>query len=152
MRLGGLLPALLLCVSSAGLSEAFFGPNTIIHTANGVAHIFRTELALTPEDQAQGLMYRDHLADDQGMLFLFPRTKKASFWMRNTLIPLDLIFVKRSGEIANIIVNAEPMKDQSLPSKGRVIAVFEVRGGLTTDLGIKAGDMLRHPKLGNMDQ
>lgn len=141
--LGAALAGLLGSAAEQTVSEH----KTVVETADGSRFEFTTELALTPEDQALGLMYREHFADDRAMLFPFPRSRRASFWMRNVPIPLDIIFIRRNGKIANIAGNAEPMTDSARLSKGKVIAVLEVRGGLTEELGIKAGDQVFHPDL-----
>ena len=87
-----------------------------------------------------GLMYRNRLAPDRGMIFPFDPPRDASFWMRNTLIPLDMIFVRADGSIANIAVNTVPYSEESVRSEGRVAAVLEIAGGRTAELGIKPGD------------
>ena len=120
--------------------------------AGGESIPFRVELALTREAQARSLMFREHLDDDVGMLFVFDETRQASFWMRNTLIPLDLIFVRENGKIANIIHSAEPETETLRLSKGRVRAVFEIAGGRAKALGIKAGDLIEHPLLGTVQK
>ena len=121
--------------SSAGLEQV---PLTI--TSNGQKHRFTVEVASTPEQQAMGLMYRNRLAPDRGMIFPFDPPRDASFWMRNTLIPLDMIFVRADGSIANIAVNTVPYSEESVRSEGRVAAVLEIAGGRTAELGIKPGD------------
>jgi len=120
----------------------------VITTTAGRQHSFVVELALTAAEQSQGLMYRDEMADDKGMLFPYRRPDYLSFWMRNTRIPLDIIFVTSSGRIANIIT-ADPMTDTPRRSKGRAIAVLELRGGLAAELGIAPGDRVTHPLIGN---
>ena len=101
---------------------------------------FAVELADTPEQQARGLMFRTELADDKGMLFPFPRERVASFWMKNTVIPLDLIFVRRGGTIESIAADAIPYDTSPHASGEPVIAVLELRGGLAAEKGIEAGD------------
>lgn len=119
-----------------------------IETRGGALHSFSVELALTPEEQRQGLMYRRELAEDAGMLFFYPACARAAFWMKNTYIPLDMIFVAADGRIVRIARMTEPetldIHDSGLPVNG----VFEVNGGLTERLGIKEGDFLRHPWFG----
>lgn len=102
------------------------------------------ELALTPAQQARGLMYRTEMADNQGMLFVFPREAPRSFWMKNTLIPLDMIFIKRNGLIHHIHKNAIPYDLTPVSSEGDAYAVLEINGGLSERLGIKAGDHIKH--------
>lgn len=120
-----------------------------IVTASGTSVSFVTELALTPDEQAAGMMFRTELPGDRGMLFVFPTARRASFWMKNTLIPLDLIFIRRNGRIANIIASAAPETLTARASRGRVVAVFEIAGGRAAELGIKAGDQVLHPLLGS---
>ena len=124
-----------LAQSPAGLEQV---PLTI--TSGGREHRFTVEIAKTPEEQAMGLMYRNALAPDRGMIFPFDPPRPASFWMRNTLIPLDMIFVRADGSIANIAANTVPMSEEPVTSDGPVAAVFEIAGGRATELGIKPGD------------
>lgn len=118
-----------------------------IITAQGVEHQFDVELALTPGEQARGLMFRTELAADKGMLFVFPEPKRASFWMRNTLIPLDMLFVRQNGRIANILEQVPPETETPRRSVGRVKAVLELAGGRAAELGIFAGDMVIFPEM-----
>lgn len=87
-----------------------------------------------------GLMYRNALSPDRGMIFPFEQPRQASFWMRNTLIPLDMIFIRADGTIANIAANTVPMSEVPVLSEGNVAAVLEIAGGRSAELGIKAGD------------
>lgn len=121
--------------------------DVIIRTASGNKFTFVSEMALSPEQQAQGMMFRTEMGANEGMLFVFPTPKRASFWMRNTLVSLDIIFVRANGRIANIIT-AEPETDTSRRSVGRVKAVLEIPGGRAAELGIKAGDLLVHSAFG----
>lgn len=119
-----------------------------VETSDGATHHFSVELALTDQARARGLMFRTELAPDKGMLFVFPNSALRSFWMRNTLIPLDIIFIQQNGRIANIVANAEPKTDTPRQSKGRAVAVLELAGGRAAALGIGPGDLVRHPLLG----
>ena len=103
--------------------------------------VFKSELANTPESQAKGLMFRTELGDDEGMLFPSETPAVRSFWMKNTPIALDIIFIGPDRRITNI-ETAVPYSLDSVPSNGDVIAVFEIRGGLATELGIEAGDQV----------
>jgi uncharacterized protein len=105
-------------------------------------HSFTTEIAATGREQAMGLMFRKSLADDAAMIFPFARPRQASFWMKNTLIPLDIIFVRSDGSIESIAQNTVPYSEDPVASGEEVAAVLEVRGGLTRELGIKAGDVV----------
>lgn len=102
--------------------------------------VFRSEVARTAPEQAKGLMFRTALADDEAMIFLRDPPDRAAFWMRNTVIALDIIFVGRDHKIMNIAANAVPYDETPLPAAGPTLAVFEINGGLAAKLGIKPGD------------
>ena len=108
-------------------------------------HIFAVELALTPEQQAQGLMYRKELPEGQGMLFDFKRDQEATFWMKNTYVPLDMIFIRADGRIHRIAANTVPLSEALVSSGGPVRAVLEVVAGTAKKLGIAPGDRVAHP-------
>lgn len=108
--------------------------------SHGKKHPFTVEVARTLEQQAQGLMFRSALDPDRGMIFPFETARQASFWMKNTLIPLDLIFIRTDGSIANIAVNAVPLSLEPIYSDGDVEAVLEIAGGRAAELGVQAGD------------
>lgn len=127
---------------SAKPPAAVFEPLDIV-TAKGPVHL-RVEVADDEAEREQGLMFRTHLDDDQGMLFDFHTPQQVAFWMRNTLIPLDMIFIRADGTIANIEANTEPYSETPIPSDGPVLGVLEIGGGLTQELGIKAGDKVVH--------
>ncbi len=101
---------------------------------------FRVELALTSEEQARGLMFRTAMAQDEGMIFPMNPPRNAAFWMKNTVIPLDIIFIGVDGRISNIAANAEPYSEMPLPSEGMVKGVLELSGGRAAELGIVPGD------------
>lgn len=143
-----LAPLVLLICFSAHLWAAD-DPHVEVHTASGAVHQFQVELALDNASRQRGLMFRRELAPDRGMLFVFPDVQHRSFWMKNTFIPLDIIFIKKNGQIANIVANAEPETLKGRHSKGRAMAVLEIPGGRAAELGIAAGDTVRHPLLGN---
>ena len=109
-------------------------------TSDARTHRFTVEVARTVEEQATGLMNRSSLAPDRGMIFPFETPRQASFWMKNTLIPLDIIFVRGDGSIANIEANTVPLSLQPVTSDGPVMAVLEIAGGRSAELGITAGD------------
>ena len=122
--------------SPAGLEQV---PLTVT-TAAGARHRFTVEVARTVEEQAQGLMNRSALAPDRGMIFPLEPPRTASFWMKNTLIPLDIIFVRTDGTIANIAENTVPLSLDPVLSTEPVGAVLELAGGRSAELGLKAGD------------
>jgi uncharacterized membrane protein (UPF0127 family) len=110
-----------------------------IQSASGT-HRFTVEVAETPEQQAQGLMNRQSLGPDRGMIFPRNPPGDASFWMKNTLIPLDIIFIRADGTIARIAENTVPLSLDPVPSLEPVVAVLEIPGGRSAELGVKAGD------------
>ncbi len=118
-----------------------------IQTAGKSPLHFMVQLAQTPEQQEVGLMWRKQLPPKEGMLFVFDQPKQATFWMENTLISLDLIFISADGTIANIARNAKPKSRDLIPSKGRVIAVLEIAGGRAKALGILPGQRVCHAAL-----
>ena len=117
-----------------------------IHSAGGDHH-FNIEVVDTAASRAQGLMYRQELADDAGMLFDFLGEQQVSFWMRNTFIPLDMLFITADGVVKNIHVNARPHDPTGIPSDGPVQFVLEIPGGRSVELGIEAGDTVTHPRI-----
>ena len=106
---------------------------------NGKEHRFRVEVAKTEAEQAQGLMFRTEMGPDEGMLFPTERPQARSFWMKNTVIPLDLIFIGPDGLVTNIAANAVPYSLEPIPSSGPAIAVLELNGGRAAELGITPG-------------
>lgn len=124
--------------SSAGLRQI-----TLCITSGTKVRAFTVEVASTSHEQAQGLMFRTGLADNAGMIFPFREPRVASFWMKNTVIPLDIIFVRSNGTIESITQNAVPYSTDPLQAGEPVTAVLELRGGLTAELGIRPGDGVR---------
>lgn len=123
----------------------------IIKTADGTEHNFTVELADTPMKVIQGLMFRKELDNDKGMLFIFPRSRERKFWMRNTYIPLDIIYVNSDGKIHHIHHKAVPFDETPLPSNGPVQFVLEIPAGQALERGIKSGDVIYHWIFGNAD-
>ena len=121
--------------SAAGLEQV---PLTV--QSRSGAHRFTVEVARTPEQQAMGLMHRQSLAPDRGMLFPYDPPQNASFWMKNTLIPLDIIFIREDGTVARVAENTVPLSLDPIPSLEPVTAVLEIAGGRAAELGIQAGD------------
>ena len=115
-----------------------------VETAAGVKHIFNVEVVKEVKARDRGLMFRQSLPDDGGMLFDYDPPQAISFWMKNTYIPLDIIFIDAKGEILNIAAETTPLSLQPLPSTGAARGVLEVKGGTCARLGIKAGDHVRY--------
>ena len=112
---------------------------------------FTVEIADTPETQARGLMFRDSLPRGAGMIFLYDRPQRASFWMRNTYIPLDMIFVDDTGTVTRVHHEAVPLDETPIDGGAGVLAVLEINGGLARRFGIEPGTELRHPRLPQSD-
>jgi uncharacterized membrane protein (UPF0127 family) len=105
---------------------------------------FSVEIAVNDEERAKGLMFRKELPEGQGMLFDFKRDEAVSMWMRNTYVPLDMIFIQRDGRILRIAEHTEPLSERIIPSGGPVRAVLEVVAGTARKLGIAPGDRVAH--------
>lgn len=116
---------------------------------DGTRHHFKVELALTPQQQAHGLMNRTEMAQDAGMLFFFGDEQIRSFWMKNTLIPLDMVFIRRDGSVVNIHDSATPNDLTSVSSTAPAAAVLELNGGVAKKLGITQGAKVHHLLFGN---
>lgn len=109
---------------------------------------FTVELADTPQERARGLMNRESLPASHGMLFVYEKPQRASFWMKNTLIPLDMIFMDRKGRVTRIHENAVPLDQTAIFGGADVFAVLEINGGLSGRIGIDVGSVVRHPAFG----
>ena len=110
---------------------------------NGQA-AFNIEVVDSSESRAKGLMFRESMARFSGMLFIYDAPQRVSFWMRNTLIPLDMIFMDQTGLVTRVHDNAVPLDETSIFGGDQVFAVFEINGGMAQRLGIKAGAMMQH--------
>ena len=131
---GGASDAPALERSEAGLEQV----HVTIKSATGT-HRFIAEVARSPEEQQRGMMFRESVAPDRGMIFPYDPPQDTAFWMENTLIPLDMIFIRADGTIARI-ATATPLSQELVPSGEPVAAVLEIAGGRSAQLGIKAGD------------
>jgi uncharacterized membrane protein (UPF0127 family) len=140
------LTFVLVAVGPAIAGEGQFEKLTIV-TASGPKD-FSVEVMRTDAEHEKGLMYRRYLAPDRGMLFEFKAEQQVAFWMKNTYLPLDMLFIARDGHIVNIVQNAEPLSEDVIPSEGKVIGVLEVNGGTAARLGVKVGDTVQHPLFG----
>ncbi len=115
-----------------------------IVTATG-AHDFEVEIARDDASRSRGLMDRRFMPANHGMLFEFEHEAPEAFWMKDTYIPLDMIFISRAGVVTNIAANAEPLSERTIPSGPPCIAVLELNGGAAARIGLKVGDKVRHP-------
>lgn len=114
-----------------------------IHTAQA-AHVIDIEIADTSQEKALGLMYRTSLPEKSGMLFVYESPQEITMWMRNTYIPLDMIFIRADGIVHRIEARTEPFSEAIVASQGAVTAVLELGGGVAARLGIKPGDRVAH--------
>ena len=119
-----------------------------IVTSSGV-HAFSVELATNDAERARGLMFRKSLPEGHGMLFDFQTDQQVQFWMRNTYIPLDMIFIRGDGRVLNIAQNATPLSDTLIPSAGPVRGVLEVIAGTARKYHIAPGDRVTGSFFGN---
>lgn len=122
-------------------------PLTIV-SANG-AHAFSVEVMRDDASRARGLMFRRSMPADQGMLFDFEVNQPVSMWMKNTYLPLDMVFIRADGTIARIAADTEPLSTQVIPSNEPVLSVLELNAGTAASLGLKPGDKVRHPLFGS---
>jgi uncharacterized membrane protein (UPF0127 family) len=113
-------------------------------TATG-AHEFRVEVAETTSQRARGLMYRREMPQDHGMLFDFHHETPVMMWMKNTYLPLDMIFVSRQGIVTHVAPDTTPLSEDVISSGGPAYAVIELNAGVAKRIGLKAGDEVRHP-------
>src|SRR5271154_5354039 len=129
--------------AGCGAHAASIQPLEIV-TKTGV-HVFAVEMAATEEEKTTGLMYRKELAEGKGMLFDFSPEQEVSMWMKNTYIPLDMIFIRADGRILRIAENTEPLSTKIIPSNGLAKGVLEVIAGTAKKYGIQPGDRVGHP-------
>jgi len=128
-------------------AEVEFEKSTITIQTKNSEYIFNVEIAKTAEERSKGLMYREHLNQKEGMLFLYPKNQVIKMWMKNTFIPLDMIFVNNYGEIIEIYKMTTPKNLTPIGPDLKLKAVLEINGGLTTYLNINKGDLIIHPSL-----
>lgn len=136
----------LVLLALAACSRAALEPQVVVHAAAGDA-IVSVELARTREAQARGLMYRTELAEGTGMLFVFDDETERAFWMSNTPIPLDILYIRGDSTIATIASNTTPYSEKKIPSRAPVRYVLEVPGGWAGRHGVKTGDRITLPNL-----
>ena len=130
-----------------GSTAALAAEATLEIVSKTGVHAFSVELATNDAERSRGLMFRKELPDGHGMLFDFERDQGVSFWMHNTYISLDMIFIRNDGRILRIAESTQPLSDRLIPSGGPVRAVLEVIGGTARKLGIEAGDRVDSPAL-----
>jgi uncharacterized protein len=142
-----LASVLALCTLSSVVAKSADTQLLEIVTKSGV-HVFQVEVAKTEQERATGLMYRKELPEGRGMLFEFSPEQQISMWMKNTFIPLDMIFIRSDGRILRIAENTEPHSEKIISSGGVAKGVLEVIGGTAKKYGIAPGDRVAHPLFG----
>jgi uncharacterized protein len=148
----------LLALAWLGLAHAQIGPledldafpsaELKISDGKKVRHVIRVWLADTPQRQAQGLMFVRSLPDLRGMLFVHPQPRPISMWMKNTYIPLDMVFIDAQGRIQQVVEQTTPHSVELIQSRSPALAVLEIAGGEARRLGIRPGQFVSHPALG----
>jgi uncharacterized membrane protein (UPF0127 family) len=129
------------------LAEAVTKGTLTLETASG-PHPFNIEVATTPQERELGLMFRTSLPENGGMLFLYETPQPIAMWMKNTIIPLDMIFIDDWGRVHRIESNTEPFSLDPIPSDGDVLGIPEVNAGVAEKIGLKVGDKVVYPSLG----
>ena len=147
-----LLAAPVALMAGRGLAQnagVTFPRSSLVVVTGGRELKFDVDLALNDSQRSHGLMFREKLGPYEGMLFDFHQEAPVSFWMKNTLIPLDMVFIAADGTVRHVHANAVPLSTDSIPSQFPVRAVLEINGGSARLLGIKPGDKVKHPIFGN---
>lgn len=139
------LPFAVLALCGAGPNPPLPTEKIEIRSATGL-HAFTVEIAADDTSREQGLMFRKSMAANAGMLFDFGTPQPTQFWMENTILPLDMLFVRADGTIANIKANAVPYSRATIPSAGPVLVVIELNAGRAAALGIRPGDHVVAPE------
>lgn len=129
-------------VSAGGLKR-----DTLVLITGGKRHSIEIEIAESAQQKATGLMFRRSLARRAGMLFPYKQPQELTMWMRNTYIPLDMVFIAKGGVVHRIEENTEPFSERIIASKGKVVAVLELAAGVARELGLKPGDKVEYAAL-----
>jgi uncharacterized membrane protein (UPF0127 family) len=135
---------------ASGVPEHLNVSDLVIETASGQRYEFRVYEAVTPPDRSRGLMYVEELGEREGMIFISGANAVSSMWMKNTPIPLDILFLRADGRISSIAADMIPYSRRPVSSREPVGAVLEVYGGTCEKLGIKPGDTIHHPLLSKL--
>ena len=147
MMLGGGLAGMVGGVAGPARAEAPIAVDRLEIVTAKARHGFTVEIVDTDETRAKGLMFRKDMAPDHGMLFDFRREQPVWFWMKNTYLPLDMIFTRADGTILSIATDTTPLSEATVPSGGPVRFVLEVVAGTSARLGLRPGDRLVHPRM-----
>ncbi|SEG77526.1 DUF192 domain-containing protein [Bosea lathyri] len=137
-------PAAVFAQAQPAPAASAAGLESLVIVSGDKRHAFQVEVMRTPDQRARGLMHRNYMPADRGMLFDFGSTEPVAMWMQNTYIPLDMLFIRADGTIARIAERTEPLSTRTIPSGEPVLSVLEINGGVSKTLGIKAGDRIEH--------
>jgi hypothetical protein len=149
LSLPALLPALRPARAQTGPQPKLPEEPLVIVTRDGTRHAFRVEMAIDPQQQMVGLMFRTEVKPDEGMLFDWGAPRESAMWMRNTLVPLDMLFIAADGRVHRIAERTVPHSLASIESRGPVRATLELAGGTAERLGIRVGDRVLQRIFGN---
>jgi uncharacterized membrane protein (UPF0127 family) len=138
-----LMASLMPAKAQSGSASSTLEPLQIM-TASG-RHDFSVEVMRTDEERARGLMYRRFMAANRGMLFDFKTEQPINMWMKNTYLPLDMIFIARNGSVTHVVADTEPLSERIISSNGPAFAVLEVNAGIAAKISLKPGDRVQHP-------
>lgn len=141
------LAGLMLGLAGAASAEDCAAGRAAFRTPDGKQVRFTIEIADDADERAQGLMHRESMSSGKGMLFIYDQQRPVSFWMENTLIPLDMLFIDETGTVVSVHENAKPLDRTPIPSGQPVLMVLEINGGLARRLGLGEGAELHHPRL-----
>ena len=129
----------------------FGAPQPVILRSGEAEHTIMAELATTPEQVQRGMMWRESVPEGTGMLFHYVPAQRASMWMENTLVDLDLLFIDENGTVVKVIAYAQAESRRSLPANAEVSGVLELAAGQAIEMGIRPGDSVHHALFGNAD-
>jgi uncharacterized membrane protein (UPF0127 family) len=141
----GLFALCLACLLAwPGASRADAALERLVIVSSGTRHGFDVEVMRTEAERARGLMFRRYMPAERGMLFDFKVTAPVSMWMKDTFIPLDMLFIRADGTITRIAANTDPLSTRTISSGEPVLAVLELNGGTAAKLNLKQGDKVEH--------
>ncbi len=139
------LPASVMAQAARSVQQGDLLEQLTVVTENGGQYAFQVEVARTDEQRARGLMFRKFMPQDRGMLFDFKTEQPVMMWMRNTYMPLDMVFIARDGRVINVAENTEPLSERTIASAAPAFSVLELNAGVARKIGLKSGDRIEHP-------
>ncbi len=146
--LRSLLLVVSLAFATAGASQAGLAAERLTIVTGSGSHSFEVEVMRTRDELERGLMFRRQLAADRGMLFDFGTPRSVSMWMKNTFLPLDMLFIAADGRVVSVKEGAVPQSEDIISSEGAALGVLEVNAGTVRRIGVRPGDRVGHPMFG----